>query len=184
MRKQFVLTGCLAMFLFSCNKGNENTNENTSVSQEQTVENFNEEDVLLAPEENKSTPPPPPMVNSPIQRQEKLIEKSQNQPLTNIAISENHYDFKEVKKGQTVSHRYEFTNTGKKPLIISAVVPGCGCTAPEYSKEPIMPGQNGFVTLTFDSTNFQGIQRKAAEVYANVEQLPIVLTFSANVITE
>lgn len=80
-----------------------------------------------------------------------------------------------------VEHVYEVTNTGKNPLIISAVKPGCGCTAPDYTKEPIMPGQKGQITLKFDSTNFDGVVYKSAEVYANVAQVPIEIRFSADI---
>lgn len=105
-----------------------------------------------------------------------------NAPMTSLALSENHWDFKDVKKGESVEHVYEVTNTGNNPLIISMVKPACGCTAPDYTKEPILPGQKGQITLRFDSSNFDGLQNKQAEVYANVETVPIVLTFSANVV--
>ena len=45
----------------------------------------------------------------------------------------------------------------------------------DYTKEPIMPGQKGQITLKFDSTNFDGVVYKSAEVYANVSQVPIKL---------
>lgn len=180
MRKQLILTGCLALFfLSSCNKTN---NENNEAQADSTEQMSTEVSGDVAEEVAQPIQPNNTGV-SPIQRQEKLIEGAQNQPLTNIAISESHFDFKDVKQGETVSHRFEITNTGSKPLVISAVKPACGCTVPEYTKDPVLPGQKGFVTLTFNSANFQGIQRKAAEIYANVEHLPVVLTFSANVIT-
>lgn len=117
----------------------------------------------------------------PIVSQDEMVKEAQSKPLTNLVLSENFYDFGKVKKGETVEHVYEVTNTGKNPLIISQVKPGCGCTAPEYTKEPILPGQKGKITLKFDSTNFDGLVNKQAEVYANVEKTPIILTFSADV---
>lgn len=65
--------------------------------------------------------------------------------------------------------------------MISNVIPGCGCTASEYSQEPILPGKKGSVKLKFNSENFEGMQYKQAEVYANVDKSPIILTFTANV---
>lgn len=103
-------------------------------------------------------------------------------PLTNVALSENSHNFGDVKKGESVEHTYEITNTGNNPLIISEVKPACGCTAPDYTKEPIMPGQKGKITLKFDSTNFEGMQQKQAEVFANVEASPILIMFTANVV--
>lgn len=113
--------------------------------------------------------------------QEDLLKEAQGKPLTNIVLAQSHYDFGKVKKGESVQHVYEITNTGTNPLIINAVQPGCGCTAPDYTKEPIMPGQKGNITLHFDSTNFDGKVDKFADVYANVENAPIRLTFSADV---
>lgn len=102
-------------------------------------------------------------------------------PLTSLALSEGHWDFKDVKKGESVEHIYEVTNTGDNPLVISEVVPGCGCTAPEFTKEPILPGEKGQVMLRFDSSSFDGFQNKQAQVFANVESSPVIISFTANV---
>ena len=104
-----------------------------------------------------------------------------NQPLTTVALSESNFDFGNIKKGEKVNHVYEITNTGTNPLIISEVKPGCGCTAPDYTKDPIMPGKKGKITLSFDSASFDGNVQKYADVYANVEKSPIKLTFNANI---
>ena len=108
-------------------------------------------------------------------------ETAPAQPLTNIALSESQYDFGKIKKGDQKEHVYEVTNTGENPLIISQVKPACGCTVPDYTKEPILPGQKGKITLKFDSSSFDGLVNKQAEVYANVEKAPIVLTFTADI---
>lgn len=104
-----------------------------------------------------------------------------NQPSTSVALSENSFDFGKIKKGDKVEHVYEVTNTGKNPLVISEVKPGCGCTVPDFTKEPIMPGKKGKITLHFDSSSFDGNVQKSADVFANVEKSPIQLTFTANI---
>lgn len=111
---------------------------------------------------------------------EEIVEVA-GKPLTNVALSESQFDFGKIKKGDQKEHTYEITNTGENPLIISQVKPGCGCTVPDYTKEPILPGQKGKITLKFDSTNFNGLVNKQAEVYANVEKSPIMITFSADI---
>jgi len=111
---------------------------------------------------------------------EEIVEVA-GKPLTNVALSESQFDFGKIKKGDQKEHTYEITNTGENPLIISQVKPGCGCTVPDYTKEPILPGQKGKITLKFDSTNFDGLVNKQAEVYANVEKSPIMITFSADI---
>ena len=116
-----------------------------------------------------------------VQTQDELVKEAQSKPLTTLALSEANFDFGKLKKGDHVEHIYEVTNTGTNPLIISQVKPGCGCTVPDYTKDAILPGQKGKITLKFDSTNFDGLVNKQAEVYANVEKAPIVLTFSADI---
>ena len=110
-----------------------------------------------------------------------LAKAAQSSPLTSIALSEADFDFGNIKKGDKVEHVFEITNTGKNPMIITTVKPACGCTAPEYTKEPIAPGKKGKITLSFDSTNFTGMVTKTAEVFANTEKAPIVLSFKANI---
>lgn len=116
-----------------------------------------------------------------IDSQDDMVKEAQSKPLTNLVLSEAQFDFGKIKKGDQKEHTYEITNTGENPLIISQVKPGCGCTVPDYTKEPILPGQKGKITLKFDSTNFDGLVNKQAEVYANVEKAPIVIGFSADI---
>lgn len=106
---------------------------------------------------------------------------AQSGPVTSVALSESNFDFGKIKKGDHKEHTYEITNTGTNPLIIAQVKPGCGCTVPDYTKDPILPGQKGKITLKFDSSNFDGMVTKQAEIFANVEKSPMLLTFSADI---
>lgn len=169
MKKNILILSVLALAFSSCKK-----NEQADV--------LVEENATTQPVTQASGDVLMPGAAPEIMSQESLIQETKNKPQTSLALSENHWDFKDVKKGESVEHVYEVTNTGSNPLVISQVKPGCGCTAPDYTKEPIMPGQKGQITLKFDSSNFDGLQNKQAEVYANVEKAPIVLTFSANVV--
>lgn len=114
-------------------------------------------------------------------KQETTAEVVQNQALTALALSENHFNFGKIKKGEKVEHNYEVTNMGEVPLIIAEVKPGCGCTAPDFTKTPILPGEKGNIILSFDSSNFEGLVSKQAVVFANVEKSPITLTFTAEI---
>lgn len=110
-----------------------------------------------------------------------MLEEAQKNPLTTVALKESDFSFGKIKKGDVVEHVYEITNTGTKPLIISSVKPGCGCTAPDFTKDPILPGKSGKVTLKFDSSSFDGNVAKAADIYANVEKAPIRIGFTAEI---
>ncbi len=116
-----------------------------------------------------------------IDSQEDMIKEAKSKPLTNIVLSEAQFDFGKINKGDKKEHTYEITNMGENPLIISQVKPGCGCTVPDYTKEPILPGKKGQITLKFDSAGFDGLVNKQAEVYANVEKAPIIIGFSADI---
>ncbi|SEG03388.1 Protein of unknown function [Halpernia humi] len=118
---------------------------------------------------------------SPVNPNEAAAKEAQSKPLTNVAISEDTFDFGTIKKGDVKSHTYEITNTGTNPLIISQVSPTCGCTVSEFTKEPILPGKKGKITLKFNSENFEGVVHKTANVFANVSKAPIALNFTANI---
>lgn len=63
-----------------------------------------------------------------VETKEDLVADAQAKPLTSVALSTNAHDFGEVKKGESVEYVYEITNIGDNPLVISNVIPGCGCT--------------------------------------------------------
>jgi len=84
-----------------------------------------------------------------------------------MTFNETEYNFGTVIQGEKVSHKFKFTNTGEGNLVISSVKPSCGCTSPKWSREPIKPGEEGYIELTFDSSNKKGMQNKNVRVSAN-----------------
>ena len=67
-----------------------------------------------------------------------------------------------------VTCTFNFTNSGDKPLVINQAVASCGCTAPEYTKEPIQPGQKGSIKVTYNGTGkFPGHFKKSITVRTN-----------------
>jgi plastocyanin len=88
-----------------------------------------------------------------------------NAPVMKFEFSS--HDFGKVKSGEKVTYDFKFTNTGKSPLIISEAHASCGCTVPEWPKEPIQPGQGGKIKVTFDSSNKSGLMDKQVTVSAN-----------------
>jgi len=152
--------------LVSCKKENKETQAADAVVTDSTA---------------TTTTPADSSTVAPVSAEAATLAPASNQPVTTIALSESNFDFGKVKKGDKVEHIYEVTNTGTNPLVISEVKPGCGCTVPDFTKEPIMPGKKGKITLHFDSSNFDGAVNKYADVFANVEKAPIKLTFTANI---
>ena len=72
------------------------------------------------------------------------------------------HDFGEIEEdGGSVSHTFEFANEGTSPLVILSVKPSCGCTTPNWSKDPIKPGGKGFIIAQYDPKGRPGVFRKS-----------------------
>jgi hypothetical protein len=77
------------------------------------------------------------------------------------------HDFGKIKQGDKVTYEFNFTNTGKTPLIIKDAIASCGCTKPEWPSTPIKPGENGVIKVTFNSAGKMGLQDKQITITAN-----------------
>lgn len=100
-----------------------------------------------------------------------------------IAFEKTKHNFGSIREdGGTVTYRFEFVNKGGKPLIINDVNASCGCTSPSWTRKPVMPGQKGYVSATFDPKRRPGNFNKSVVVRSNAEQSPIILRIVGNVI--
>ena len=90
-------------------------------------------------------------------------------PTTSIQFAENEFNFGQVKAGEKVQHVYKFKNTGNEPLIISNAKGSCGCTVPQWPKEPIPVGEEGELLVEFDSKGKNGKTTKQVTITANTE---------------
>ena len=72
-------------------------------------------------------------------------------PMTGAKISftEKSYNFGDITQGDKVEYTFEFENVGNEPLILSDVRTTCGCTAPQWPKEPIAPGASAKLKVVF-----------------------------------
>ncbi|WP_210517214.1 DUF1573 domain-containing protein [Hymenobacter terricola] len=84
-----------------------------------------------------------------------------------ITFEEVKYDFGSVVQGGTVDHTFKFKNTGTAPLVISNIGVSCGCTTPEWTKAPVMPGKTGTIAAHFNSTGKMGMQNKVLTIESN-----------------
>ncbi|MEY3404572.1 MAG: DUF1573 domain-containing protein [Cyclobacteriaceae bacterium] len=108
-------------------------------------------------------------------------EQKPEGPLPSIEFETMEHDFGSVPEGKKVSFTYKFKNTGQAPLIIQGAQPSCGCTAPDWSKNPIPVGGTGFVTAEFDTKGKPGANSKTITVTANTWPKTTTLRFKANV---
>ncbi len=98
-----------------------------------------------------------------------------------LKFKQEKHDFGTIKEGTVATYSFEFTNTGKTPVVISNVQPSCGCTTPEWTREPVMPGKTGKVTASYNSAGRPGNFNKTVTVMNNGEVSQIILAIQGNV---
>nr|WP_320117160.1 DUF1573 domain-containing protein [uncultured Marinifilum sp.] len=93
------------------------------------------------------------------------------------------HDFGTFKEEQgKQAYAFEFVNTGTQPIIINQVRSSCGCTSPDWSKQPIAPGKKGFIKATFDPKNRPGAFNKSVTITANTNPSITILRIKGKVI--
>lgn len=99
-----------------------------------------------------------------------------------ISAEQTSYDFGTIKEADgKVSHTFQIKNQGDSPLVITRVIASCGCTTPEWTKEPIAPGKTGDIKVTYDPAGRPGPFTKTISVYSNGKTGSFVLTIRGEV---
>lgn len=102
-----------------------------------------------------------------------------------ITCEKSVHDFGEIKEADgKVNHTFVVKNEGTAPLVISNVTASCGCTTPEWTKEPIPAGKNGEVKVTFDPVKRPGTFMKSIRLYGNGMKSGFILTIRGKVIRD
>ncbi len=88
-----------------------------------------------------------------------------------IEFDKTTHDFGKVsKENATVSCSFTFTNVGNLPLVIHQATASCGCTVPEYTQEPVLPGETGTIKITFNGSHqYPGHFKKTITLHTNTE---------------
>jgi hypothetical protein len=104
-------------------------------------------------------------------------------PLSKAEISfrEKIFDFADIHQGDRISKKFVFHNTGSEPLKILNVQTTCGCTASDWPKSPIPPGDSSSIQVTFNSAKKQGRINKIITVYSNAQTPEEKLRITGNV---
>lgn len=102
--------------------------------------------------------------------------------LPEIKFAEEVFDFGKITQGEKVSHAFTFKNVGTKNLIISGASGSCGCTVPEWPKEPIKPGSEGTINVVFSSEGKSGMQEKTVTIVTNCEPATRVIRIKTEII--
>ncbi|GAA3996140.1 hypothetical protein GCM10022408_03420 [Hymenobacter fastidiosus] len=92
------------------------------------------------------------------------------------------HDFGNVAEGTMATHEFRFKNTGTQPIIIANVQASCGCTTPDWTKTPVMPGKYGMVKAVYSSVGRPGVFNKTVTVTSNASTPSTVLSIKGNVL--
>lgn len=111
-----------------------------------------------------------------------MLGHAEGFPQNNLVFEPSSWDFGTIAEADgRVSHTFTGVNRGDKPLVILDVVTSCGCTAPQFSRQPILPGGKTEITVTYDPTNRPGIFTKNLTVYSSERKQIATLTVLGNV---
>jgi hypothetical protein len=94
---------------------------------------------------------------------------------SSVEFPEIEFNFDTIQQGEKVEHTFLLKNIGEKNLFIANAFGSCGCTVPEYPKEPIPPGKTAQVKVTFNSAGKEGTQNKTITLVMNTTKRNEVL---------
>lgn len=151
----FVSTIALSAFMFSCNSDAPATEE--TVSTETTV------------------------VEPTIENEAVEIATSVVAEATSLSVDRMEHDFGKIPDTAPVETSFVVTNTGDKPLLISGATGSCGCTVPEYPKEPIAPGESRDIKVSFNPSGKEGAQNKTVTITANTEPATTIINIKSDI---
>jgi hypothetical protein len=105
------------------------------------------------------------------------------QTTAEMAFESVDHDFGKIKEDAgPANFNFNFKNTGKIPLVISTVNASCGCTTPEWSKDPVLPGKSGFIKVSYNPQGRPGSFNKTVTIVANIANGSQVLKISGEVL--
>lgn len=102
-------------------------------------------------------------------------------PTAVIAYDSSFYDFGTVKQGVVVKRTFRFMNTGTDSLVIAEVKTTCGCTVPEWPKQPVPPGEKGEIKVEFNTADKAGRQLRILRVIANTDPPETILQMGGEI---
>ena len=87
-----------------------------------------------------------------------------------LKLTETQYDFGKIAQGKPVTHIFEVTNISKEPLVLENVQASCGCTTPQWSSQPILPGGTQQITVGYNAAS-EGVFEKSITVFYDKGQM-------------
>lgn len=111
-----------------------------------------------------------------------LQAQENNESIPVLYVENPSFDFGDIKQDDKVEHIFKIKNKGTVPLVISNVITTCGCTATEWSKNPIAPNDSTSINIAFDSRGKMGIQNKVITIISNSKTPQNRIKIKANIL--
>lgn len=120
------------------------------------------------------------------------VVTNSNPNAAEIIFDADEHDFGTLKQGSECVFEFKFKNAGKEPLVISNAQPSCGCTVPQWPKEPVKPGELSVIKVKYDSnrvgpfektitvTSNAKTQQKVIRIKGKIEAKPVEEQFPSN----
>lgn len=162
MKKLLVSFAFAGVVLSACN--NTATEENAAAETTPTETNQIQPDVINNPETAS---------------EQQVVDPA---TLAGITFEKYEHNFGQVVDGEKVSYVFKFKNTGANDLIISDARGSCGCTVPQWPKEPVKPGASGEIKVEYDSKGKSGLQKKTVSITANTNPSITTLDITTEVL--
>jgi len=147
--RNFIFLLLAGSLFVACNNSGDNTSTSTTGATDSTAAQTQNTPAVTPDSASMSMPPEPTPGNA------------------SFTFEKTEHDFGKIKQDHPVEYTFNFKNTGTEPLVISEARGSCGCTVPEYSKEPVAVGESGKITVSFDPKGKSGVQRKTVTITAN-----------------
>ncbi|MCB0805479.1 MAG: DUF1573 domain-containing protein [Bacteroidales bacterium] len=112
-------------------------------------------------------------------QQAQTVDANPNAP--QIVFDKLVHDYGDINQHGDGKCEFKFTNEGKEPLILSNVRSSCGCTVPEWPRQPILPGNSEIIKVKYD-TKRVGVINKTIHVYSNATDSPVTLRIQGKVL--
>jgi|DewCreStandDraft_4_1066084.scaffolds.fasta_scaffold329018_1 hypothetical protein len=94
-------------------------------------------------------------------------------------FEKDEHDFGKIIEGEKVTYSFKFKNVGKSDLVIASASASCGCTVPDFPKNPVKPNEEATITVSFNSAGRSGFQHKTVTLVANTQPSNYTLSIKA-----
>ena len=97
-------------------------------------------------------------------------------PVEIVKLKEMNFDFGKIPQGRAVHHQFEITNTGKEPLKIENVQTSCGCTTPEWTRDPVTPGSTTTIKVGYNAAAEGPFSKSISVIYNGNQTKTFLIT--------